>query len=89
MHEAQGRTMVLIDVGELADVIESAVRRALEESGHTPADEWLDAEAAAEVIGVCSRTLIKRAKAGELPSSRIGKLWRFRRADLDEYLRAG
>jgi excisionase family DNA binding protein len=38
----------------------------------------------------CSPDTVKRqARAGLLPASKIGRQWRFRRRDLDEWLAAG
>jgi excisionase family DNA binding protein len=42
-----------------------------------------------EVLGylkVTPRTIYRLIRAGELPAVRIGRQWRFRRADLDEWL---
>jgi len=43
----------------------------------------------AEVLGclkVNPRTIYRLIKTGELPAVRIGRQWRFRRADLDEWI---
>jgi len=38
----------------------------------------------------CSPDTVKRqARAGRLPASKIGRAWRFRRADLDRWLAEG
>jgi excisionase family DNA binding protein len=38
----------------------------------------------------CSADTVKRqARAGRLPASKIGRAWRFRRADLDRWLAEG
>jgi len=34
-------------------------------------------------------TVKRRARAGELPASKIGRAWRFRRAELDAWLARG
>lgn len=42
-----------------------------------------------EVLGylkVTPRTIYRLIRTGELPAVRIGRQWRFRRADLDEWL---
>ena len=42
-----------------------------------------------EVLGclkVNPRTIYRLIKTGELPAIRIGRQWRFRRADLDEWI---
>ncbi len=71
--------VVVISPEELAAIIEAAVKRALETRGSAAPAEWLDAKRAAELLGVHQRTVMRLAKNGELPSSRIGRLLRFRR----------
>ena len=42
-----------------------------------------------EVLGclkVNPRTIYRLIKSGDLPAVRIGRQWRFRRADLDEWI---
>jgi excisionase family DNA binding protein len=42
-----------------------------------------------EVLGylrVTPRTIYRLIRTGELPAMRIGRQWRFRRSDLDEWL---
>lgn len=46
---------------------------------------WTSDEAA-EYLRIHPRTLTRLAKRGEIPSIQIGRLWRFRRIDLDEWL---
>lgn len=48
----------------------------------------LTLEKAAAFLRITSRTLYKLAKAGIIPSARIGASWRFMRADLKDYVRA-
>lgn len=86
MTATEARPFVLIDADELEGRIEAAVRRALDERRATGDTVWLDTAAAAELLGVHPRTVTKLAKSGELPSSRIGKLWRFRRRDIEAFL---
>ena len=46
---------------------------------------WNSCEAA-QYLRISPRTLTRMARRGEIPSIQIGRLWRFRRADLDEWL---
>ena len=46
---------------------------------------WNSCEAA-QYLRISPRTLTRMARCGEIPSIQIGRLWRFRRADLDEWL---
>lgn len=48
----------------------------------------MDCRDAAKLLRVHSKTVLKMARAGDLPGIRFGKLWRFRACDLDEWLRA-
>jgi excisionase family DNA binding protein len=41
---------------------------------------------AAQYLRIHPRTLTRMARRGEIPSIQIGRLWRFRRIDLDEWL---
>ncbi|HSL24366.1 MAG TPA: helix-turn-helix domain-containing protein [Vicinamibacterales bacterium] len=45
-------------------------------------DEVLDS------LKVTPRTLYRLIRAGELPAVRVGRQWRFRRADLEHWLAA-
>jgi len=47
----------------------------------------LTLEEVANWLQVSPRTLRQWAEAGEVPACRIGKLWRFRRKDIEEWLR--
>lgn len=73
---------------QLAELVRDAVRAELErrERDAGPASEWLDAEQAAGIVKVHPRTIRNLATNGALPGTRVGKQWRFRRADLDAYL---
>jgi excisionase family DNA binding protein len=46
---------------------------------------WTSDEAA-QYLRIHPRTLTRMAQRGEIPSIQIGRLWRFRRTDLDDWL---
>jgi excisionase family DNA binding protein len=46
---------------------------------------WNSCEAA-QYLRIHPRTLVRLARRGEIPSIQIGRLWRFRRSDLDDWL---
>lgn len=48
----------------------------------------VDSEEAAQFLNINPKTLQKMARNGEVPAYRIGKLWKFRISDLDEWLRS-
>jgi excisionase family DNA binding protein len=47
----------------------------------------LDSQQAAALIRVHPETLKRRARRGEIPGIKFGKLWRFRASVLDVYIR--
>jgi excisionase family DNA binding protein len=51
--------------------------------------EVLTAKEAAEFLRVSENTVKAKARAGQLPGAKVGKEWRFRKADLDEWLARG
>ncbi len=81
------RVLVVMEADDLRALVVEALREALaDRPAASSAAEWLDTASAAELLGVNPRTITKRAAAGEIPASRIGKLWRFRRSDLERLL---
>lgn len=51
-------------------------------------DNWIGLEEAASYLGIKEVTLRNWIKQGKgVPASRIGKLWRFKRVELDEWVR--
>lgn len=52
-------------------------------SGAVPEpDDILTADEAAAFLKVSTKTLLKLARGGELPASKVGRAWRFVRSDL-------
>jgi excisionase family DNA binding protein len=50
---------------------------------------WLDLDNLVAYLGVPKSTLYKLLQRGELPGHKIGKLWRFDRDEVDEYIKSG
>lgn len=50
---------------------------------------WLDLDQLAAYLRVPKSTLYKLLQRGELPGHKIGKLWRFDRDEVDEYIKSG
>ena len=46
----------------------------------------IDAEEVGKMLGVTARTVTRLAERGEIPGFRVGKLWRFRRSDIKDYI---
>jgi excisionase family DNA binding protein len=53
------------------------------------AQDVLTAEQAADFLQTSRDTVLRKARAGTLPAAKLGREWRFRRADLDAWLAAG
>lgn len=53
------------------------------------AQDVMTAEQAAEFLQTSRDTLLRKARAGQVPAAKFGREWRFRRADLDAWLAAG
>lgn len=49
----------------------------------------IEASEAASLLGIHPKTLQGMAREGRVPAIRIGKFWRFRRSELDAWVRAG
>lgn len=47
---------------------------------------WLDVHRAAAHVDVSEPTILRAARAGALQGFKVGKLWRFRREDLDAWV---
>ena len=52
-------------------------------------EQILDSEAAAELLQVSTKTLLRLAREGQVPGRKVGRSWRFERSDLIAWLRAG
>lgn len=48
---------------------------------------WMDVERTASYIGLSPYTVRKLAKEGSLPAAKIGRSYRFKREDIDDYVR--
>ena len=56
------------------------------EKNQTAFEPLLDPAAAAELLGVHEKTLVRMAREGKVPGLRVGKHWRFRVSMLDAWL---
>ena len=78
--------IVVVTASELRAIVRDAVREALAGTPVSTPEDWLDAGDAAAILRVHRRTVAKMAMAGTLPATRIGRLLRFRRSDVEAYL---
>jgi excisionase family DNA binding protein len=51
-------------------------------------ERLIDAERAAEILGVHPKTVKRLAAEGLIPAMKIGRVWRFRESALDAYIAA-
>ncbi len=79
--------LVVMEVDVLRELIREVVR---DEQGEAlQANEWVGTTAAANIVGCHAKSVARMARRGELPATRLGNQWRFRRADLDAHLAGG
>jgi len=51
-----------------------------------PAEPLLDSLQASAILLIHPKTLQRMARRGQMPAVRVGKLWRFRRTDIDHWI---
>ena len=52
-------------------------------------DNWISILDAASYLGVKVVTLRKWIKENKIPAHKIGKLWKFKKSELDEWVESG
>lgn len=52
-------------------------------------DRWLSVEEIAEYLGVSKDTVYAWISKRNMPAHRIGRLWKFKSAEVDEWVRSG
>jgi len=52
-------------------------------------DRWLSVDEIAEHLGVSKDSVYGWVSSGRMPGHRVGRLWKFKRAEVDEWVRAG
>lgn len=52
-------------------------------------EPWVSTKDIAEHLGVTKDTIHKWIKAGTIPCSRVGKLWKFKKSEVDEWIKSG
>lgn len=52
-------------------------------------EPWLSVEEIAGHLGVSKETIYRWLERGKIPSSRIGRLWKFKAYEVDEWIRQG
>ncbi len=84
-NECINRTGMLTAPASLGCSLEAEKRQAATCSF----EPLIDSSAAAELLNVHRKTLERMALRGEIPGHKVGKFWRFRASELDEWLRSG
>lgn len=52
-------------------------------------ENWIGVEEAAIYLGVTKDTIRNWIKKTNIPAHKIGKLWKFKRIELDEWVKSG
>ena len=52
-------------------------------------DKWIGIDKASEYMGVSKETLRNWIKKTDIPASRVGKCWKFKKSELDEWIKSG
>ncbi|MBL3731656.1 helix-turn-helix domain-containing protein [Lysinibacillus sp. HST-98] len=52
-------------------------------------DNWIGLAEAADYLGVKKETIRGWIKKTDIPAHQIGKLWKFKRSELDEWVKSG
>jgi excisionase family DNA binding protein len=52
-------------------------------------DKWIGIDEASEYLGVSKETLRNWIKRTDIPASRVGKCWKFKKSELDEWIKSG
>ena len=52
-------------------------------------EKWIGVEEAASHLGVTKDTIRNWIKKTDIPAHKIGKLWKFKRSELDDWVKSG
>jgi len=52
-------------------------------------DRWISLQEVCDYLGVKRHTIIRWIDQRGMPASKVGKLWRFKTADIDEWVKEG
>ncbi len=57
--------------------------------GRTMTDRWLSVEEIADYLGVSKDTVYGWISKREMPAHKVGRLWKFKTDEIDEWVRNG
>ncbi len=52
-------------------------------------EPWLSVEEIAAHLGVSKETVYRWLEKGRVPAHRVGKLWKFKTAEVDDWVKSG
>lgn len=52
-------------------------------------DRWLSIKKNSEYLGVTRETIYRRIKDREIPGRCMGKFWKFKKSDVDKWVKSG
>lgn len=52
-------------------------------------EPWISTKDIAQHLGVTTTTIHKWIKTGNIPCSKVGKLWKFKKTEVDEWVKSG
>ena len=52
-------------------------------------DRWLSVDEIAEYLGISKDTVYTWVTSKDMPGHRVGRLWRFQKAEIDQWVRTG
>lgn len=52
-------------------------------------DRWLSVEEIAEYLGVSKDTVYTKVSAGTMPAHKVGRFWKFKKEEIDEWVKSG
>lgn len=57
--------------------------------GHNEVERWVSTKEIALHLGVNKDTIHKWIRNGTIPCHRVGRLWKFKISDIDEWVKSG
>lgn len=51
-------------------------------------EKMISAKQAGDMLGLSAKTVIRMVEAGDLPGYKISFVWRFKRSEIEEYIRS-
>jgi excisionase family DNA binding protein len=53
------------------------------------AEKWISVDEIADYLGVAAITIYRWLEKGRIPAHRVGKQWRFKTSEVDEWVKSG